>query len=371
MAFRQSPLEDLGVKAATALPSTSFWARKRVLVTGHTGFKGGWLTLWLAEMGAQVTGIALPPNTSPNLHDLADIPALCNGHFADIRDAGALATLVQRAQPEIVFHLAAQPLVRASYAQPADTFSTNVMGTVNLLEAIRASASVRAAVMVTTDKVYRNREWVWPYREDDVLGGHDPYSASKAASEVVIDCWRQSFLAQAGVGLASARAGNVIGGGDWSADRLLPDALRAWQAGQLLQVRRPDAVRPWQHVLEPLCGYLLLAERLWEDPSLAQAFNFGPRADDAATVREVVELARAAWGQGQVAYGDGSQGPHEAGLLALDAGRARHLLGHAPRWPLAQTVGRTVQWYRQQHEGSAARALCLRDLAAYADAGMA
>jgi CDP-glucose 4,6-dehydratase len=370
VAFRQSALEDLEVNTAPALPRTSFWARKRVLVTGHTGFKGGWLTLWLAEMGAEVTGIALPPNTNPNLHDLAGIPDLCKGHYADIRDIAALSTLVQHAQPEIVFHLAAQPLVRTSYVDPLDTFSTNVMGTVNVLEAIRATASVRAVVMVTTDKVYRNREWVWPYREEDVLGGHDPYSASKAASELAIDCWRQSFLTQNGVGLSSARAGNVIGGGDWSADRLLPDALRAWQTGLPLQVRRPDAVRPWQHVLEPLCGYLLLAEQMWESPSLAQAYNFGPRSEDAGTVRQVVELARVAWGQGQVVYGDGRQGPHEAGLLALDSGRSLHLLGHAPRWPLAQTVERTVGWYRRQHDGSHARALCVRDIVAYAESGV-
>jgi CDP-glucose 4,6-dehydratase len=359
-------VEDLGLDSSPSVqPKLSFWAGKRVLVTGHSGFKGGWLTLWLAEMGAQVTGVSLPPHTSPNLYTLADVGSACHSHFVDIRDGFALAGVFRSATPEIVFHLAAQPLVRASYQAPADTFSTNVIGTVHVLEALREAGGVRAAVMVTTDKVYRNREWVWPYREDDALGGHDPYSASKAASEIAIECWRQAFLAEAGIAVASARAGNVIGGGDWSADRLLPDAARAWQAGNTLEVRRPQAVRPWQHVLEPLCGYLVLAERLWSEPAAARPYNFGPASGEAATVQRVVELARHAFGRGHVTYATNYEGPHEAGLLALETARARGALGVAPRWALAEAVSRTMNWYRRQVEGLPARELCRHDLAAF------
>jgi CDP-glucose 4,6-dehydratase len=358
-------MEDLGLNRSLAQPTPSFWAGKRVLVTGHSGFKGGWLTLWLAEMGARVTGISLPPQTSPNLYTLADVAAACQTHFVDIRDGSALTKVFRNAVPEVVFHLAAQPLVRAAYQAPVDTFSTNVMGTVHVLQAIRAAGRVRAAVMVTTDKVYRNREWAWPYREDDALGGHDPYSASKAASEIAIECWRQSFLAEAGTTVASARAGNVIGGGDWSADRLLPDAVRAWQAGTTLEVRRPKAVRPWQHVLEPLAGYLVLAERLWTDSAAAKPYNFGPASGEAATVQNVIELARQAYGSGRVTYATTHEGPHEAGLLALETARARSALGVAPRWMLAEAVSRTMHWYRGQADGAPALELCRQDLAAF------
>lgn len=342
-----------------------FWSGQRVLVTGHSGFKGGWLTYWLHQLGAQITGISLPPNTRPNLFEALALSELCDSHFIDIRDAESLQKAVRQAEPHIVLHLAAQPLVRASYREPLATFAANVMGAAHMLEAMRGLKSVRAAVMITTDKVYRNREWAWPYREDDALGGHDPYSASKAACEIVIDSYRQSFLRDQGLAVASARAGNVIGGGDWSEDRLIPDAIRAWQAGQTLHIRRPQAIRPWQHVLEPLAGYLRLAEQLVADPTLAGAWNFGPPSQEAATVREVIDLARTAYGPGAVEYGDGREGPHEAGWLALETAKARMMLDVKPHWSLAQAVTRTLDWYRRQAEGVDARQLCREDIAAY------
>lgn len=344
--------------------SAGFWQGKRVLLTGHTGFKGGWLAVWLQRLEAEVTGVALPPNTTPNLFELARVTDGMHNHFADIRDAAKLTEIVQAARPEVVFHLAAQPLVRASYREPVATFASNVMGTVHVLDALRGLDSMRVAVIVTTDKVYRNLEHPYPYREDDALGGHDPYSASKAASEIVIASYRNAFLAQQGVAIASARAGNVIGGGDWSEDRLIPDALRAWQSGQPLEIRRPQAIRPWQHVLEPLSGYLALAEKLWHEPERAGAYNFGPLTHEVATVREVIELAREAYGQGDVFHGDGTEGPHEAGWLALETSKARVELGVVPRWSLAETVSRTMAWYRAQHEGADARALCEAEIKA-------
>jgi CDP-glucose 4,6-dehydratase len=348
-----------------ALPDPGFWAGKRVLLTGHTGFKGSWLALWLHRLGAQVTGLALAPDTQTNLFTLAGVKQLLDHHELDLRDAPAVAALVRASRPQLVLHLAAQALVRPSYEQPVQTFATNVMGTAHVLDALRGLEGVRAVVAVTTDKVYHNREWLYPYREDDPLGGHDPYSASKAACEMVVASYRESFLRGQGVALASARAGNVIGGGDWSRDRLIPDAVRAWGAGQALDIRRPDAVRPWQHVLEPLAGYLRLAEQLWARPQLAGAYNFGPHTAEAATVRQVVEQCRAAYGNGEVRYGEVPPGPHEAGLLALETVKAAQVLGVVPRWKLPQALQRTMAWYRQCQAGSDARALCLADLAAY------
>lgn len=345
--------------------SADFWCGKRVLLTGHTGFKGSWLALWLQRLGADVTGIALAPNTTPSLFELTRIANGITSRFCDIRDSVALAQIVRTARPEIILHLAAQPLVRASYRDPLATFSSNVMGSAHLLDALRGLDSARVVVMVTTDKVYRNNEWPYPYREDDALGGHDPYSASKAASEIVIASYRGAFLREQGVAVATARAGNVVGGGDWSEDRLIPDAVRAWQAGRPLEIRRPRAIRPWQHVLEPLAGYLTLAQKLWHQPELAGAFNFGPQTNEAATVREVIEIARTAYGGGDVIFGDGTVGPHEAGWLSLEIAKARELLGIVPKLTLAEAIHRTMGWYRAQREGDNVRSLCDAEIAAY------
>jgi CDP-glucose 4,6-dehydratase len=350
---------------AARRPDAAFWAGKRVLLTGHTGFKGAWLTIWLDRLGAEVTGISLPPSEPISLFEAARVCELVKTHFQDIRDAAPLAEIVRSANPDIVLHMAAQALVRPSYADPLGTLATNVQGTAHVLDALRDLSSVRVAVAVTTDKVYRNIEHVFPYRETDSLGGHDPYSASKAASEIVIASYRDAFLAEQNVAVASARAGNVIGGGDWSADRLIPDAIRAWQAGGTLSIRRPDAVRPWQHVLDPLCGYLILAETLWSDPTMADAYNFGPASGERATVQHVIEIARRAYGGGDVHYAAEISGPHEAGLLALETSKSRNLLGVSPIWSLEAAVERTVSWYRAVHEGIPARAVCLADIVAF------
>lgn len=348
-------------------PDPAFWRGRRVLLTGHTGFKGAWLAFWLKRMGADVSALALTPNSSPNLFTLAAIAGDCESQIGDIRDFTVVKQAVNQCQPEIVMHLAAQALVRASYREPLATFETNVMGTVNLLEAIRGVTSVKVALLVTTDKVYRNLEQMTPYSETAQLGGHDPYSASKAASEIVIASYRDAFLEQQGVAVAVARAGNVIGGGDWSEDRLLPDAIKAWQSGSVLQIRRPDAVRPWQHVLEPISAYLCLAQHAYTHPAAGTAWNFGPTG--AASVREVVQLARAGFGRGEVDFARKVTGPHEAGLLALDVTRAKRELGIAPRWDLATSVVRSVEWYRDYYEGQDARALCERDIDAYLSGG--
>ena len=347
------------------LPDPAFWHGKRVLLSGHTGFKGAWLALWLRGLGAQVVGVALPPATQPSLFALAGVAEHLDNRYCDIRDAPALAQCMRQVQPEIVLHLAAQALVRTAYTQPLETFSTNVMGTANLLEAVRNQGSVRVVVVVTTDKVYRNREWPYPYREDDVLGGHDPYSASKAAAELVVASYRDAFLAAGGVAVASARAGNVIGGGDWARDRLLPDAFRAWSAGRVVEIRRPDAIRPWQHVVEPLAAYLLMAEQLWNDPAKAGAYNFGPSTAGAMTVRELVQLAQAAFGQGETSFALQAEGPHEAGSLTLEVAKARDVLGVRPHWTAAQAVQRSMAWYKSFSEGAPARGLCLADIADY------
>jgi len=348
--------------ALTGAIDRAFWGGKRVVLTGHTGFKGAWLTQWLHRLGADVTGISLPPLTEPNLYTEAGVDALCKSRFCDIRDCAALAELIRAARPDIVFHMAAQPLVRAGYREPHATFETNVMGTVHVLEALRGLDGIRIAVMVTTDKVYRDDGRPRPYREDDALGGFDPYSASKAASEIVIASYRDAFLSSQGVAVASARAGNVIGGGDWSEDRLIPDAVRAWQAGRTLEVRRPDAIRPWQHVLEPLAGYLALARSLWQRPALAGVYNFGPDVADAVAVRDVVEGARAAFGEGRVRYGDGNEGPHESASLTLDIAKAKAMLGVVPTLGLTQAVSWTMAWYRAHAQGANARQLCLANI---------
>ena len=354
-----------GLEMTSVLPDFNFWNNKRILITGHTGFKGSWLTLWLHRMGAQVTGLSLRPNTAPNLFDEAKIYRLSQSLFCDIRNGELLDAHIKNVQPEIVFHLAAQPLVRHSYSSPLETYSTNVMGTANVLDAIRGVSSVKAAIMITTDKVYQNNEWLWPYRESDKLGGHDPYSASKAASEIIIASYREAFLTQQGVAVASARAGNVIGGGDWSADRLIPDAIRAWQKGEAISIRRPNAIRPWQHVLDSLAGYLVLAQSLFLNTSLTGAYNFGPWKQEPLTVRDVIELARTAYGHGSVEYGDGKEGPHEAGALELEITKTQKILGFQSQLSLAEAIQRTIVWYRSHNSGVDAQKLCEEDIAMY------
>ena len=351
---------------STPNPNPAFWRGKRVLLTGHSGFKGAWLALWLTRLGAQVTGLALAPTSTPNLFALARVAGdLHASHWCDVRDAQAVAALVQHTRPQIVLHLAAQALVRTGYAEPLATWATNVQGTAHVLDALRGQSDARVAVVVTTDKVYRNREWAYPYREDDALGGHDPYSASKAAAELVTASYRDAFLKAQGVAVASARAGNVMGGGDWAQDRLIPDAVRAWEAGRALELRHPGATRPWQHVLEPLAAYLQLAERLWADAALAGAYNFGPLPHEAASVGDVVKMASSAYQVSASSYQNNSDQPHEAGWLALETAHARQALGVAPRWHLETAVQRTMAWYRAQADGADARALCLADLTAW------
>ena len=341
---------------------TNFWKGKSVLITGHTGFKGSWLAIWLSQLGAKVFGISLQPATTPNLFTLAGVDRLCASIFCDIRDLVPLRKHIDEIQAEIVFNLAAQPLVRASYRDPVGTFSSNVMGSINLLETLRFQDTLKAVVMITTDKVYRNEEWCWAYRETDPIGGHDPYSASKSACELAVDCYRRSYFQERNISVATARAGNVIGGGDWSEDRLIPDAVRAWEANTVLDIRRPEAIRPWQHVLEPLRGYLLLAEQLYERPEQACAFNFGPHRHDSVTVKELIEQARAVYGFGSVQYGDGTEGPHEADTLALDIAKAQSVLNYNPIWTLDESIQRTMTWYREHYRGKHALELCLRDI---------
>lgn len=345
--------------------SPQFWNGKRVLLTGHSGFKGAWMALWLHHMGANVCGISLPPQSNPSLFTLAKVGDLIESHFCDIRDADAISRKIKNAKPEIVFHLAAQALVKQSYKDPLATFSTNVMGTANLLNTLRNLSSVKSVVIVTTDKVYKNLEHSYPYRETDTLGGYDPYSASKAASEIVISSFADSYLKAQGIGVASARAGNVIGGGDWSEDRLIPDAIRAWKNSMPLEIRRPNSVRPWQHVLEPVNSYLVLAEKLYLDASLAGAYNFGPLDQEAATVRNVIELACQIYGSGEVVWDNSNQGPHEAKLLRLDISKARAVLNISPRWGLHETVKRTINWYQLQAANQDVQILCQEDILAF------
>jgi len=322
----------------------------------------------LERCGAEVAGISLPPETNPSLFKLASVNRNMRSNFIDVRDTAAFQKEIFDFRPEILFHLAAQPLVRRSYRDPIETFTTNVNGTLNTLDAARTCNSVKALVVVTTDKVYRNRENGQPFLENNPLGGHDPYSASKAAAEMVVESYRRSFFMNEGKGLAAARAGNVVGGGDWSEDRILPDAVRAWTAGEVLQVRHPDAVRPWQHVLEPICGYLRLAEKIFIDPASSTDFNFGPDPCDASTVRDVVEIARLAFGGGMVDWGDKKDSLHEAGRLVLDNSKAKKELGVFPVWHLRETIKRTMDWYRRLHDGTSALELCEADITAYLSA---
>jgi len=330
--------------------NTGFWKNRSVFVTGHTGFKGGWLSLWLARLGAKVHGYALEPPTSPSFFNEVQLQGyLAASTIGDIRDLASVSKAMREAKPSVVFHLAAQPLVRASYASPVDAFATNVLGTVNVLESARRTEEVQAIVNVTTDKCYENKEWLWPYRETDGLGGYDPYSSSKACAEIATAAYRKSFLAEAGIHIATARAGNVIGGGDWARDRLIPDFFRALDRGETLRVRSPSAVRPWQHTLEPLSGYLMLAERLISDgAAFAEAWNFGPDESDTKTVGWIAEYlckkVSARWEQIQILHS------HEASLLRLDSSKAKSKLGWAPRWSLRVSLDKTVDWHQAWKE---------------------
>lgn len=347
----------------------AFWAGRRVLLTGHTGFKGGWLGLWLADLGAEVMGYALAPITTPALWQEARLNSCLDGVIGDIRDSDTLLRVINGFAPEIVLHLAAQPLVRESYRAPLETYAVNVMGTLNLLEAIRQCDSVRAVVVVTTDKCYHNQEWLWAYREQDALGGLDPYSNSKACVELLCAAYREAFLRPQGVALATARAGNVLGGGDWSAERLLPDLFRAWQQGQPLCLRYPHATRPWQHVLEPLLGYLLLAQGLVEQgDSLAAAWNFGPAAQNVATVAELVGQLAELWPGCPGSILSEAAHPPEAGLLALDSSRAGALLGWQARWPLSEVLQRTLAWQQAWLSGQDMFAFSRQQIRDYQDA---
>lgn len=345
----------------------SFWKGRRVLLTGHTGFKGAWLSLWLADMGAEVTGCALAPPTEPSLFEEAGVGRLVRDVRGDVRDFDALSAAMRGAAPEIVIHMAAQALVRESYREPRLTFETNALGTVNLLEAARACPAARAVLIVTTDKVYENRDLDRGYREDEPLGGFDPYSSSKACAEIIAASYRRSFFAGEGAALvATARSGNVVGGGDFAADRLVPDFVRAFGRGEKLRIRNPDATRPWQHVLEPLSGYLTLCEALASgERRFASAWNFGPRAGDAKSVRWVAEALAAAWEGAPGVEIDGGDHPHEARHLALDGSKAARDLGWAPRWDLAEALRRVAGWHAGARAGRGAAELCLSQIRGY------
>jgi CDP-glucose 4,6-dehydratase len=348
---------------SASVPDRGFWSGRRVLVTGHTGFKGAWLCLWLAELGARVSGFAHAAPEGPSLFALAGVEQDVESVTGDVRDTEAVAAAVARLEPEIVIHMAAQAFVRRSFAEPVATYATNVMGTVNVLDAVRRGDRVRVVVVVSSDKCYENREWVWGYRESDAMGGHDPYSSSKGATELVTAAYRASFFDPADApAVASARAGNVYGGGDWSEDRLLPDVFRAALAGDAIRVRNPEAVRPWQHVLNPLSGYLRLAERAWDDRQCARGFNFGPADDDARPVRWIVECVEALWDAPLRWEVDPGPHPHEAQWLKLDSSLARARLGWTPHWDLEDGLERTVAWHQAHRDGGDVRETTLTQL---------
>jgi CDP-glucose 4,6-dehydratase len=349
----------------------SFWAGRRVLITGHTGFKGGWLSLWLNKLGADVCGLSLPPATAPNMFTEARVAKEIRSEIADIRELEHLKSIVLDHRPEVVFHLAAQPLVRSSYVDPVTTYTTNVIGTVNVLESVRWCESVRSVVVITTDKCYENREWVWAYRETDRLGGHDPYSNSKACAELVVDSYRNSFFPpnqyeKHGVAIATARAGNVIGGGDWSKDRLIPDAIQAFTSGELLQIRNPNSIRPWQHVLEPLGGYLKLAQRLIEaGVDYSGPWNFAPESSDARPVIWIIERLAREFGEMARWRVDESEHPHEAKLLKLDWSKAANGLNWQPTMPLDRALRLTSEWYRRRDAGDDPREITLEQISMF------
>ncbi|RLE43239.1 CDP-glucose 4,6-dehydratase [Candidatus Woesearchaeota archaeon] len=342
-----------------------FWKGKRVLVTGHTGFKGCWLTLWLHKLGAIVTGFSLEEYPNDRMFRECGLSRMINDERGDIRNMGRLSEVFQKYKPEIVFHLAAQPLVRLSYEKPVETLSTNIQGTVNVLQCIKDSNYTKAAVIITSDKCYRNNEWVWGYREIDALGGFDPYSCSKACVELVVECYRNSFFKQAAKNVATARAGNVIGGGDWAKDRIIPDCVKAITAGRPIEIRNPHATRPWQHVLEPTSGYLMLGQKLFESNGYDSAWNFGPYPQSIITVREMVEIFLRKWGKGE--WRDVSntiQQPHEAKLLALDISKARFVLKWTPKLSVEESIEWTVEWYKK-HSKESSYKLCIEQIERY------
>jgi len=352
--------------------NAEFWCGKRVLLTGHTGFKGSWLSLWLQSMDAQVVGYALAPPTEPSLFEVAGVGAGMTSVIGDILDLEHLRSVFAEHKPEIVIHMAAQPLVRYSYAEPVETYSTNVMGTVNLLEAVRGTPGVKAVVNVTTDKCYENREWAWGYRENEAMGGYDPYSSSKGCAELVTAAYRNSFFNSAtfnvkhSIAIASARAGNVIGGGDWAEDRLIPDIMRAITQGRSVTIRNPHAIRPWQHVLEPLSGYLKLAQKLYEEgAAYAEGWNFGPNDEDAKPVQWIVEQLTQSWGEGASWLLDGGEHPHEAHYLKLDCSKAKGRLDWHPRWHLDEALKRIVDWQKQYLYGRDMRAVTIEQIDLY------
>lgn len=348
-----------------------FWNKKRVLVTGHTGFKGSWLSLILSNLEAEVYGYSLEPPTNPSLFEEARINELMNSHIGDIRNFDNLLQVIKTVKPQIVIHMAAQPLVRESYKNPVDTYSINVMGTVNLFEVVRSVPGIKAIVNVTTDKCYENREWYWGYRENEPMGGYDPYSNSKGCSELVTSAYRNSFFnsqdySKHGVALASARAGNVIGGGDWAEDRLIPDFIRAITLSNEVKIRSPYSIRPWQHVLDPLAGYLLLAERLYNDgPKFAEAWNFGPDDTDARNVGWISEKFSELWGEGFSYSIDKDPQPHEATYLKLDCSKAKAELGWYPRWSLEKALESTIEWYETWFSKGDVRKLCFSQIEEY------
>jgi CDP-glucose 4,6-dehydratase len=369
-------MEDVGMSvsqdsASLGQVDPNFWGGKHIFLTGHTGFKGGWLSLWLTSMGAKVTGYALAPNTTPSFFEVVGVANLLEqNHIADIRDLSRLRSAIEQANPDVLIHMAAQPLVRYSYENPIETFETNVMGTANVLEAARVVKSIKAIVVVTTDKCYENKEWVWGYRENEPLGGADPYSSSKACAELVTSAYRQSFfsgnMATSEAAMASARAGNVIGGGDWSVDRLIPDAIAAFEEGKPLVLRNPLATRPWQHVLEPLSGYLVLAQALFQKGAkFASAWNFGPRDEGTQTVERVIDLLSSAWGANAGWQQDPSAQPHEAHLLKLDCSKAHQQLGWVPKWSLPQSIEKIVQWHKALSAGKDMKAISLEQIGQY------
>jgi len=357
-------VEEMGLSLMIPTVNLEFWRGKRVFLTGHTGFKGSWLSLWLQSMGAELHGMALTPPTTPNLFTVAQVASgMTTSTIGDVRNQETVKNTMQASKADIVIHMAAQPLVRLSFAEPVETYATNVMGTVHVLESVRHTPSVKAVIVVTTDKCYENKEWLWGYREEEPMGGYDPYSNSKGCSELVISAYRRSFLQSQGIALASARAGNVIGGGDWAQDRLVPDILRAFEQNLPVVIRNPHAIRPWQHVLEPLSGYLSLAEHLYlEGQAFAEGWNFGPKDGDAKEVRWIVEKMVGGWGNGARWQQDDGVHPHEANYLKLDISKAKARLGWQPRLELVNALDLIREWHHAWLTNQDMKKLCLAQI---------